>query len=220
MAITVSTLLDRAVRMLGELQANQTLDADTLTLLGAHAMEWLNGLAAHVTGTGELLFPLTLDADYTLPAGNVMVRCSADATLKLPVSPSDGWRVVVAYVASGATLTIDPNGAKANGAASNVTVNAGSVDDFFYRADLANWGDSRVTATSDNVPYPDDVLRGLEAMLALEIQPILGLPVEFDTRQAAAAGERAMVSRYFRKHPDLFKAWRYQSSPRAASPGA
>lgn len=213
MAITVATLLDRSVRMLGELQAGQTLDSDTLTMLGAHAMEWLNGLAAHVTGTGEVLFDKAVEDDEELFAGNVRIRCLDSCTVTLPANPQDGWRVLVAFVATGETLTVDGNGAKINGSASDATVSAGNVDDFLYRADIHDWIDSRVTATSDNVPWPDDLHRGMEAMLAIEIQPLLGLPLKFDTRQQAAVGEMAMVKRYFRKHPALFSNWRYQASP-------
>lgn len=213
--VTVSTLLDRAVRGLGELQAGQSLDADTLTMLGAHAMEWLNGLAAHVTGTNDVIWDMIVDEAETLAAGNVRVRCTTSATLTLPEDPQDGWRVLVAHVAAGQTLTLARNGALIGGAASNATVSAGSVDDFFYRADTNDWVDSRVTATTDNVQYPDDLLRGLQAMLAVEVQPLLGLPLKFDTRAQAAAGETAMIKRYFRKHPALFTAWRYQAQPAA-----
>lgn len=215
MAITVATLLDRSVRMLGELQSGQSLDAGTLSMLGDHAMEWVNGLAAHVTGTGDTLYDKSVDEDVTLSAGNVRLRCTVTCEVTLPADPQDGWRIVVSYVKSGQTLTLDPNGHKANGSTGDATVAAGAVDDFFFRAEIGDWVDPRVTATSDNVPYPDDCLRGLAAMLAIEVQPLLGLPLKFDTRAQAGAGEAFMVKRYFRKHPSLFTGWRYQAAPPA-----
>jgi hypothetical protein len=70
-----------------------------------------------------------------------------------------------------------------------------------------------ITAKSDNAPYPDALLDGIKSMLAIEIQPVLGLPLKPDTRRAAAAAERTMVFRYFRKNPALYTRWRYREAP-------
>lgn len=213
MTQTVAQLIEQAARQVGELQANQTLDADTLnTVIWPIARDWLNSLPGHVTGTGELMHEQTIAAAATL-LGNTRLSCSTSATATLPANPRDGWRVVVPYVASGQTLTVAPNGRKLDGATSNVTVTAGATDEWFFRADTANWGDPNVDTADDTVPWPDEFLRGLAAMLAVEIQPVLGLPLKQGTLDVAAAEERRMISRYWRKNPALCRSWRYQPPP-------
>lgn len=214
MAQTVAQLLEQAARQLGELQANQSLDTDTLdNVLWPIARDFLNGLAGHVTGTNLVMYEQSVAGATTLAAGNVRLSCTATCTVTMPAAPKDGWRVSAAYVASGQTLTIAGNGKKLNGGTSNVTVAAAATDEFFYRADLSDWIDPRVTANSDNAPYPDELLGGIAAMLAIEIQPALGLAIKLDTRLRAAACEKAMVERYHRKHPALFTGWKFQSVP-------
>jgi hypothetical protein len=215
MTRTVGQLIDDANRLLGETGAGVALDPDTLAILFPIAREWLGGLAGHVTGTAASMFDQTVAAATTLYGGNVRLTCTTTCTVTLPAAPRDGWRIVVAYVVAGQVLTLGRNGKLIAGAASNATPATGA--EYLYRADLADWRSPLVTALSDSVPWPDEFLRGLAAMLALELQPSIGLPVKMDTRALAASAERQMVERYHRRHPDLFRNWRYQSVPQVAA---
>lgn len=216
MTQTVAELTLEAARQVGEIAHNQTIDPDSLVALWPTVRDFLNGLAAHVTGTSEALFEQAVAGATQLYGGNVRLLCSASCTVTLPAAPKDGWRVIAAYVASGQTLTLAPNGRLIAGATANVTVSAAATGEWLYRADLADWRSPLVTAVTDTVPWPDDTLRGLAAMLAIEIQPALGLPLKPDTRAAAATAEQRMVNRYHRKAPELFRGWRYQQQGAAA----
>lgn len=209
MVTTVSQLIERAARSIGELQANQSIDADTLsTVLWPIARDWLNGLPGHVTGTGETMFEQTVSGANTLYGGNVRLTCAATCTATLPPAPRDGWRIVVADLAAAQVLTLARNGKKIAGAAADATPAAGG--EYLYRADLGSWNSPLVAAVSDAVPWPDEFIGGLAAMLAIEIQPVLGLPIKPDTRLLAAAEESRMVQRYYRKNPLLARGMRYQ----------
>lgn len=215
MTRTCSQLIEDATRLLGETGAGMAIDVDMLAVLFPIAREWLGGLAGHVTGTSESMFDQTVAGATTLYGGNVRLTCTTTCTVTLPAAPRDGWRVVVAYLVAGQTLTLARNGKLIGGAAANVTPATGA--EYLYRADLADWRSPLVAALSDVVPWPDEHLRGLAAMLALEMQPAVGLPVKMDTRTLAASTERQMVGRYHRRHPDLFRGWRYQSIPQVAA---
>lgn len=215
---TVAQLIDQAARQIGELQANQSLDSDTInTVIWPVARDWLNSLPGHVTGTGEVMFEQSVAAATALAAGNVRLSCTASCTVTLPAAPKDGWRIAVAFVASGQTLTIAPNGRKIAGATSNATVAAAATPEYFYRADISDWVNPIVTATSQDVPWADEWHRGLAAMLAVEISNVLGLPPKMQTMLAAAAEEKRMVERYYRKNPSLAKTLRYQQIPTQAA---
>jgi hypothetical protein len=211
---TVAQLLDQAARQIGELQANQSLDSDTVnTVMWPIARDLLNSFPGHVTGTAEVMFEQSVAAATALAAGNVRLSCTTTCTVTLPAAPRDGWRIVVAYVAAGQTLTIAPNGRKIAGGTASATVAAGATAEYLYRADLSDWVYPLVAATSDMVPWPDEWHRGLAAMLAVEVSNVLGIAPKIQTLLTAASEEKRMIGRYFRKNPGLAQNFRYQAIP-------
>lgn len=209
---TVAQLLEQSLRLVGEMGHDAAPDPESAAALFPAARDFLNSLAGHVTGTSDVMPEQAVAAATQLYGANVRLICTGSCTVTLPASPQDGWRVLVPLVAAGQTLTVARNGRLLDGAASNATVAAGATDEWFYRADLGDWRSPLVSALTDNVPWPDDFLRGLAAMLAVEVQPALGLPLKPATQMLAATEERRMIARYYRKAPALAAHLRYQQA--------
>lgn len=77
---------------------------------------------------------------FTIPANvRIVWRGSADTTVYLPEYPSDGARLALADSGSSATLTLNGNGRKIEGAATKVIASPATAAEWFYRADLAEW---------------------------------------------------------------------------------
>lgn len=97
-------------------------------------------------------------------------------TLTLPEEACDGHWFGVTDTNAGlaaANVTLARNGMLLEGAAANITLaTSGTAREWFFRADTGNWERVRDLELTDTVYFPDDIVHGLPAMLALELLPI------------------------------------------------
>jgi len=87
----------------------------------------------------------------------VLLRITADTTLTLPPSPSDGARIGFVDVGSGPySVTLDANGVLFVNAPTVVYETAAALNgkEFFYRADLGAWVEVKELGLNDVLPLP------------------------------------------------------------------
>lgn len=107
-------------------------------------------------------------AVYNLaPNSRIVWRGTTATTVYLPEFPSDGARVAFTDSGSTASLTINGNGRKIEGAATKVIASASASAQWFYRGDLSNWIVLAPLISTDASPLPfefDDLLVSGTAM--------------------------------------------------------
>lgn len=112
----------------------------------------------------------------------LLLNIATATTIYFPSKPQDGSRMSLVDVASSATLTIDANGRKIEGALTKA-VGAPLTEplEWFYRADLSEWVSIKDLIVTDESPLPDD----FDDFLILALS----------TRLSARVGKTASIAR-------------------------
>lgn len=201
MSQTALQIITRAMRMNGTLAASEPEPASSEA---DDALTTLNQLQRSLFGTiiGVKLEPETA-ATTTVRYGALYEAGAAAVTLTCPANPRDGWRFGISDVKSGfATynVTVAPNGRKFKGLATNTTLaTADTYETYFFRTDTGDWVLEADWLISDTVYFPDELLSGLVAMLAVELAEEYGkVPSQIAVARAAAGRERFSL-RYGRR---------------------
>lgn len=196
MTTTLRQVITAAARMVGEVDegrpAPNAYFASEVALPAYNRM--IHALFGHRIGLP--MTPMTVTASTTVANGGRYFAGAVAVTLTLPLQPCDGWWFGVSDTnAALATypVTLARNGWLLEGAAANLTLNTnGTAKEWFFRADVGNWQRVVDLALDDAVWFPDDIVRGLPAMLAMEVAAngyVVAVP-DVVAAQANAAHEK------------------------------
>lgn len=120
------------------------------------------------------------------PNSRVLNRITAPTTAFFPQYPQDGARVAVVNTGASATLTLDGNGRRINGADTQAFLTTSPNVTYFYRADLGEWKPIANLALTDELPLPSEfdrlIIGGTAISLTAldEIQPTSGMMFMYD----------------------------------------
>lgn len=199
MATTVEQLITRSTRMMGIIGDGATLSASEAD----DALTVFNQVQRSLFGTliGVKLSPETV-ATGTVRNGALYESGAATATLTCPANPKAGWRFGVSDARgtlSGNAVTVAPNTRKFKGSTSNATLNTNGLSEtYFFRDDTGDWVLEADLALTDNVYFPDELMGGLAAMLAVALANEYGKEAPPATQRRATEGEAAFAHRYGR----------------------
>ncbi len=199
MATTVDQLITRSLRMLSVL-------GDGVIAAASESDDGLTVFNQVQRGLFGTLIGVKLAAE-TAATGNIRNGAlyeagAAAVTLTCPANPKAGWRFGVAdakaALASNA-VTVAPNGRKFKGVATNGTLNTNGLSEtYFFRDDTGDWVlETDLTLTS-NVYFPDELMGGLAAMLAVALANEYGKEAPPATQRNAQRGEMNFLHRYGR----------------------
>lgn len=141
------------------------------------------------------------DNDWFVPK-NVRTMFNLESgglNLYLHPDPDDGSRFAVSDVAGNLAtfpVTVHGNGRLIESAVS-ITLNTNGIDqEWFYRADLANWQKYAPLLSSDTFPFPEEFDTFFILMLAMEINPSFGLSMDDQNVASLARSKRQLQARY------------------------
>lgn len=199
MTTTVAQLIARSMRVISILGDGETATASQ----SADAVEVFNQLQRSLFGTsiGVKLSSETITTT-TIRNGALYEAGSATATLTCPANPKAGWRFGVAdskAALAAFPVTVNPNGRRFKGSAANGTLNTdGLSETYFFRDDTGDWVLEADLALSSTVYFPDELMGGLAAMLAVSLANEYGKEAPPATQRRAAEGQLAFIHRYGR----------------------
>lgn len=159
-------------------------------------------------------FPRDLPQDrYVYPPTNTRLLWGATTlTVYLPDLPLDGARMGLA-VTSGATsidpaplLTIDGNGRLINGAPTLTFDKTAAPQQWFYRADLAQWVAVGTLGLDDTIPFPTDLDDLWIGLLAQRIAPRYNKPLSAETISMIKRMMTTAKTRYAQAQVTTYKA--------------
>jgi hypothetical protein len=160
-------------------------------------------------------------ATGTVLNGAVYQVGATSITLTLPANPRDGWRFGVAD-ATGTLSTFNtivaPNGRQIEGASASLTLSTNDTHrSWFFRGDTGNWVREADFAASDDIYFPDDLIRGLSGMLAVALAEEYGREPPAIAIGTAQRGEALFRERYGRRGMDGRRGMAGQSALRKAA---
>lgn len=186
-------------------EALARLQALVLSALGTdvgYIMEDWN-LKAPDTITKPSGVPLTAGqaAAFTAPPNSRFICALTGATtLLLDPLPQDGQRVAIVDAIdslSAHSLTISPNGRKIEAATASVVLNtSGTVREWFYRSDTANWTKVATLSDGDPFPFPGDFDDYFTIMLAARLNPRYGRELGDASQHRLTQQSQAINARY------------------------
>lgn len=175
--------------------------------LGEFAMDW--PVPPSRTAPVAARFPLrpqntALPSDvWPYPPNNVRLLLSLDTdqTVYLPYRPNPGARLAIADVGGTATLTIDANGRRIEGATTLPVRAADAPREWFYREDLGSWTRVSALALTDESPLPAEFDDLLITALAKRLAPRFGQEVLRSTQEIYIETLRKLDQRYAQYMP-------------------
>ena len=142
------------------------------------------GFPASLTGLDQPLGAVedtSVDQYVLTPNSRVLNRVTTPTTVYFPQNPGDGARVAIVNTGAAATLTLDGNGRRINGADTQAFLTTSPNVTYFYRADLGDWKPvPEELALTDELPLPASFDRLIICGTAIsltgldEIQPTAG----------------------------------------------
>jgi hypothetical protein len=201
MTQTVTQVITRSLRMIGVL-------ADGETPSSGEADDALSTFNLTQRGLFGDVIGVKLESE-TGATGNVrhgaMYQCGASAvTLTAPANPKDGWRFGISD-AKGTintnNVTVAPNGRKFKGVAASSTVlnTANLAETYFFRQDTGDWVLEADLTLTDNVYFPDHLIIGLSAMVAVNLAPDYNREVAASIVNLAGQGRLMFLQQYGRR---------------------
>lgn len=172
------------------------------TKLGEFAMDWPvpPNRAAPVAARYPLRPQDTkLPSDvWPYPPNNVrlLLGNDTDTTVYLPYRPNPGARLAIADAGATASVTIDPNGRRIEGAP---TISVGAADaprEWFYREDLGSWQRVSTLALDDDSPLPAEFDDLLVTALAKRLAPRFGQEILPTTQEVYMDAMRRLEQKY------------------------
>lgn len=141
------------------------------------------------TGVGvpeNLVSPDLSSTFYLMPRVNsrLLVKVTANTTIKFPENPTDGSRVMFRDVGSTSVdVTLDGNGRLIDGQATQVdTPQMFNGKQWFYRADLGSWQVVATLALTDTLPLPEEYNDLFICYIAIRMSPRNAQAASDDTK--------------------------------------
>lgn len=193
---TCRDVIKRAYLMLGAVD----LESEPSGPEGALGLSVLQSLVDTLPGS-TWWREVEASADYT--AGeNERVRAATQAAIviSVPVAVSSGETLL--WRCGGITLSCcgGADRAPADGARVHVCdAYSDSASSFRYRADLGQWLQSDALTLASPIPLGRDLHEGLAALLAVRLQPVLGVALPPVAQAMAAAASATMRARFGRR---------------------
>ena len=140
-------------------------------------------------------------ADRMPPNSRALVRVSAPTTLYFPEYPSDGARMAFVDAGSSDDVTLDGNGRKIEGLTEKTISPGAGPFEWFYRADMGNWGLLAPLTESDPSPLPPDFDDFFICGLSIRLQPRTGAATAAGTTAQFTRVQSQAKRRYFQRDP-------------------
>jgi hypothetical protein len=137
----------------------------------------------------------SVDQYVLAPNSRVLNRITTPQTVFFPQNPQDGARISIVNTGATATMTLDGNGRRIDGANTASFLSSGTQITYFYRADLGEWKPITQLTLTDTLPLPAEFDRLLICGTAIsltaldEINPTQGTMFIYN-RLLARAKER------------------------------
>jgi hypothetical protein len=212
MSLNVGQMIERALRMHGELAGGASPAADVAgdMLIAANAMKraWFGTLI------GPRLSPIALagTSGAAENGGEYQVRPTAAFALSAPGSPRSGNRfgVVDATLSFGTwACTVAGNGqligpalGTGSAAASQTLATSGQNARWWFRGDVGTWiSEQDWAGLTSAIEFPDSIIAYMPWMLAVEIAGEFGQDITPEMAQGAMEGRMALARSYARRGP-------------------
>lgn len=143
-------------------------------------------------------------AQFVPANARLVLNLAAATTLKLSPCPYEGQRLAVADAAGNLgtnNLVLDGNGRQIEAAATLALSTNGTVRQWLYRADTANWVKLTELATSDAMPLPVEFDSFFTTRLAMRLNPRYGQAIKQETLNELARIEGKLRARYRKPRP-------------------
>ena len=200
MTQTVLQTVTRASRMIGVLASGEELAAAEAD----DALATYNRTQRAMFGDviGVKLEPETA-ATGTIRMGALYQAGAAAVTLTSPANPRDGWRFGIVDALSNFStynVTVAAGGHKFKGATGSTVLDTDDTyETYFFRADQGDFVLEADQALADTVYFPDDMLAGLEAIVAVAMANEYGKEPPAATLGMAKMGQDRFRCRYGRR---------------------
>lgn len=181
------------------------LQALILSSLGSEAgylmEDWNVQSSSAIRRPSGVLLSSTQASAWTVPPNaRLLFDTSGSITVTLDRQPQDGQRVSFVDINgnfASASVTVDPNGRKFAGSASNATLNTNNfAKQYFYESSTGDWKLIDPLDDDDPMPFPADFDDYFITMLALRLNPRYGRTLAEESKARMVQQEAQFVARY------------------------